>query len=195
VNAILAGSASDPPLPLRTPDISGKGVRWSSYFIASNNPTASSRVMEVLRIAFRVIDRAIQAFGGSGVTSGYGRAYAYATHGESTFPQSRKILAEILAGVPEDDRPSLPRRSRYRRRAPHWARLSSVTRKSTPDYGQPTTRLRCLQLMPTNPQMIDMPEGDTLAPATSTWRSSRPSIIAAWTRRCSAPSRAISSRW
>jgi predicted TIM-barrel fold metal-dependent hydrolase len=29
---------------------------------------------------------------------------------ESTFPQSRKILAEIiLAGVPEDDRPSLPR--------------------------------------------------------------------------------------
>ena len=30
-------------------------------------------------------------------------------HSESTFPQSRKILAEILAGVPDDDRPSLPR--------------------------------------------------------------------------------------
>ena len=30
-------------------------------------------------------------------------------HSESTFPQSRKILAEILAGVPDDEQASLPR--------------------------------------------------------------------------------------
>ena len=29
-------------------------------------------------------------------------------HSESTFPQSRKILAEILAGVPTTNRPSPP---------------------------------------------------------------------------------------
>ena len=30
-------------------------------------------------------------------------------HSESTFPRSCKILAEVLAGVPEDEQPSLPR--------------------------------------------------------------------------------------
>ena len=29
-------------------------------------------------------------------------------HSESTFPQSRKILAEILAGVPDDEQPKPP---------------------------------------------------------------------------------------
>jgi hypothetical protein len=45
-------------------------------------------------------------------------------HSESTFPQSRKILAEILAGVPEDDqaKPAPDPRSGDRRRQ-HRPRL------------------------------------------------------------------------
>ena len=41
-------------------------------------------------------------------------------HSESTFPQSRKILAEILAGVPEDKRSKIARGNTARASNSSW---------------------------------------------------------------------------
>ena len=113
-------------------------------------------------MVFRVIDRAIQAFGGAGVTSGYGRVYAYATHGESTFSPITEDPGRRAGG--RQAKPALEQQVLETRTA--LGEVEFGDKKKHPGLqAADALAFGAYKLMPTNPQMIDMPEGDTLAQA------------------------------
>ena len=81
-------------------------------------------------------------------------------HSESTFPQSRKILAEILAGVPEDEQAKIPRIAKswpvpYRIRRRDIAREHGAAAPAEPlrlTWATSTTRIGFTEISSTLPR-------------------------------------------